>query len=69
MNRLNIQRLEYTGKLGEFTLLPLLFLGVIDLKNAVFITVYGNWASILVKLLIECLHISMSGLRGRKMQG
>ncbi len=68
MNRLNIQRLEYTSKLGEFTLLPLLFLGVIDPKNTVFVAVYGNWETMLVKLLIEGLHISPSSLCGREMQ-
>ena len=68
MNRLNIQRLEYTSKLGEFTLLTLLFIGVIDPKDTVFVAVYGNWATMLVKLLIEGLHISLSSLCGREMQ-
>ena len=68
MNRLNIRCLEYTSKLAEFTLLPLLFLGVTDPKDAVFVAVYGNWPTMLVKLLIEGLHISLSSLCGREMQ-
>ena len=33
-----------------------------------FIAVYGNWPTMLVKLLIEGLHISLSSLCGREMQ-
>ena len=53
------------GKWGEFAFL----IRTIDPKYTVLIAINGHRTAMLVKLLVERLHISLGGLGGRKTQG